>query len=82
MKRGTWRATVHWGLKESDMTEAIYVLNLDDELGLGFHGLVGEPVQRLGSKRVVGLLLAIQPLGSMNIPSVLINNENGTCPFA
>lgn len=58
------------------------VLNLDDELGLGFHRLVGEPVQRLGSKRVVGLLLAIQPLGSMNIPSVLINNENGTCPFA
>lgn len=60
----------------------IYVLNLDDEFRLGLHGFVGEPVQRLGSERVVGLLLAIQPLGGVNIPRVLINNENGTCPFA
>lgn len=58
------------------------VLDLDDELGLGLHGLIGEPVQRLGPERVVGLLLAIQPLGGMNIPRVLIDNENGTGPFA
>lgn len=60
----------------------IDVLNLDDELRLWLHGLVGEPVQRLGAERVVGLLLAVQPLGGMNIPRVLINNENGTRPFA
>lgn len=60
----------------------IDILNLDDELGLGLYRLVGEPVQRLGAERVVGLFLPVQPLGSMNIPSVLINNENGTCPFA
>lgn len=58
------------------------VLDLDDELGLGLHGLVGEPVQRLGAQRVVGLLLAVQPLGGMNVASVLVDNENGTCPFA
>lgn len=60
----------------------IDVLNLDDELWLRLNGLVGEPVQGLGSKRVVGLLLAVQPLGGVNIPGILINNENGTCPFA
>lgn len=58
------------------------VLNLDNKLRLGLHRLVAEPVQRLGAERVVGLLLPVQSLGSMNIPRVLINNENGTCPFA
>lgn len=68
-------------IQESGLV-VVDVLNLDDELRLGLHGLVGEPVQCLGSQCVVRLLLTIQPLGGMNVPSVLINNENGTCPFA
>lgn len=70
-----------WAIQEFGFV-VVDILNLDDKLGLRLHRLVGEPVQCLGSERVVGLLLPIQPLGSMNIPSVLINNENGTCPFA
>lgn len=70
-----------WAVQEFGFI-VVDVLDLDDKLRLGLYGLVGEPVQRLGSERVVGLFLTVQPLGGMNIPRVLINNENGTCPFA
>lgn len=80
-RRHLWNSCRVWAIQKFGFV-VVDILNFDDKLRLGLHGFVGEPVQSLSSERVVGLLLTIQSLGGMNIPSVLINNENGTCPFA
>lgn len=43
------------------------VVNLDDEVGPALQGLVGETVDGLGVEHVVGLLLAVQTLGGVDV---------------
>lgn len=57
------------------------VLDLDDELGLGFDGQVGGAVAGLSAERVVGLLFAVQPLGGVDVARVLVDCENGGGSF-
>lgn len=53
------------------------VVDLDDELGLALQRLVGETVDGLGVQDVVGLLLAVQPLGGVDVPRLLVDLEEG-----
>lgn len=58
------------------------VLDLDDELGLGFERQVGVSVSSLSSQCVVRLLFPIQAFGGVYVSGVLINGEDGHCSFA
>lgn len=51
------------------------VVDLDDELGLALQRLVGQPVDGLGVQDVVGLLLAVQPLGGVDVAGLLVDLE-------
>lgn len=79
-RRHFWNSCCIWTIQKFGFI-VIDILNFDNKLRFRFHRLVGESVQCLGSECIIGLLLPVQSLGGMNIPSVLINNENGTCPF-
>lgn len=57
------------------------VLDLDDELGRRFQRLVGLPVHRLGCQRVLGLLLAVQGLGGVDVARLVVDNEDGSGSF-
>lgn len=57
------------------------VLDLDDELGWRFQRLVGIPVHRLGRQRVLGLLLAVQGLGGVDVARLVVDDEDGSGSF-
>lgn len=59
----------------------IDVLDLDDELGRRFQRLVGLPVHRLCCQRVLGLLLAVQGLGGVNVARLVVDNEDSSGSF-
>ena len=53
------------------------VLHLDHELGLRLHGPGRGAVAGLGAQCVVGLGLAVQPLGGVDVARVLVDGEDG-----
>lgn len=57
------------------------VLDLDDKLGRRFQRLVGLPVHRLGGQRVLGLLLAVQGLGGVDVARLVVDDEDGSGSF-
>lgn len=65
-----------WSIQELGLI-VIDVLDLDDELGLGFQRQVGDSISSLSSQGVVGLLFPIQPFDGMYVSCVLIDGEEG-----
>ena len=53
------------------------VLHLDHELGLRLHGPGRGAVAGLGAQCVVGLGLAVQPLGGVDVARVRVDGEDG-----
>lgn len=60
----------------------VHILNLDDELGLGLHGVVRDAVDGSSVEDVVVLLLTVQALGGVNVSCRLINGEDGASAFS
>lgn len=58
------------------------VLDLDDELGLGFQRPVGEAVAGLSSQHVLSLDLTVQPLDGVDVARAVIDGEGGAGAFA
>lgn len=57
------------------------VLDLNDELGRRFQRLVGLPVHRLRRQRVLGLFLAVQGLGGVDVTRLVVDDEDGSGSF-
>lgn len=57
------------------------VLDFDDELGRRFQRLVGLPVHCLGRQCVLGLLLAVQGLGGVDVARLVVDDEDGSGSF-
>lgn len=60
----------------------IDVMNFDVELCVGLQLLIGVAIQHLSVERVHGLLFSVQPLGGMNIPRLLVDQEQSASPFS
>lgn len=64
-------------LQESGFT-VVNILNLNDELRLGFQQSVRVSVSGLGTQCIKGLELPVQSLGGMDVPGELIDDEDGS----
>lgn len=60
----------------------IDVMNFDVELCVRLQLLICVAIQHLCVERVHCLLLSVQPLGGMNIPGLLVNQEKSACTFS
>lgn len=74
--------TANVGAVQEAGLAVVDVLHLDDELRLRLQQAVGGTVPSLGSQRIEGFLLTVQPLHGMDVTCQLIDQEDGAGALA